>query len=82
MTVGDEQGFRSYWVLGDLTEQGNYTAWLSDDNGVLSQPAWFATKPGTSIYFFGSGGQKVHAYELQADCSHYSRFSVSVGHAE
>ncbi|UOH81487.1 hypothetical protein LQV05_004158 [Cryptococcus neoformans] len=45
MTVGDEQGFRSYWVLGDLAEQGNYTAWVSDDKGVLSQPAWFATKP-------------------------------------
>ncbi|ADV20414.1 calcium channel [Cryptococcus gattii E566] len=44
MTVGGEQGFRSYWVLGDLTEQGNYTAWVSDDKGVLSQPAWFTTK--------------------------------------
>nr|KIR84607.1 calcium channel [Cryptococcus tetragattii IND107] len=44
MTVGEEQGFRSYWVLGDLTEQGNYTAWVSDDKGVLSQPAWFTTK--------------------------------------
>ncbi|KIR32448.1 calcium channel [Cryptococcus deuterogattii MMRL2647] len=44
MTVGDDQGFRGYWVLGGLTEQGNYTAWVSDDKGVLSQPAWFMTK--------------------------------------
>lgn len=57
MTVGDEQGFRSYWVLGDLAEQGNYTAWVSDDKGVLSQPAWFATKPGTPISFSGGGGR-------------------------
>ncbi|KIR74150.1 calcium channel [Cryptococcus deuterogattii CA1014] len=44
MTVGDDQGFRGYWVLGGLTEQRNYTAWVSDDKGVLSQPAWFMTK--------------------------------------
>lgn len=81
MTVGDEQGFRSYWVLGDLTEQGNYTAWVSDDKGVLSQPAWFTTKSGTSShpFFLRKGGSSTN-WKLTA--GHCSRLSVSVGHAE
>nr|XP_031862828.1 uncharacterized protein CI109_001840 [Kwoniella shandongensis]KAA5529900.1 hypothetical protein CI109_001840 [Kwoniella shandongensis] len=43
-SVGGEEGFRKYWVVGGLVPEGNYTAWVRDNTGVLSQPIWFTTK--------------------------------------
>ena len=44
--VGDVEGWRIFWVVGGLLAQTNYTAWVMDDNGRLSQPVWFSTKEG------------------------------------
>ncbi|KAK8869835.1 hypothetical protein IAR55_000403 [Kwoniella newhampshirensis] len=43
-SMGREEGFRRYWVVGGLVAEGNYTAWIRDNQGVLSRPIWFATK--------------------------------------
>lgn len=44
MSIAGEEGFRTMWVVGDLQAQTNYTAWLVDDQGGMSQPIWFTTK--------------------------------------
>lgn len=46
MTVGGVEGYRTMWVLGGLGAETNYTAWLVDNRGGLSQPIWFTTKQG------------------------------------
>ncbi|WVR05245.1 hypothetical protein IAU60_002257 [Kwoniella sp. DSM 27419] len=43
-SVGGQEGYRHHWVIGGLTAETNYTAWIVDDNGVMSGPIWFATK--------------------------------------
>ncbi|EIW69653.1 hypothetical protein TREMEDRAFT_62522 [Tremella mesenterica DSM 1558] len=50
MSVGGEKGFRVFWVVGGLTAGGtNYTAWVVDDQGMLSRPIWLTTKEGDLI---------------------------------
>lgn len=45
MSVGDEEGFRTYWVIGGLLPSLNYTAWFFEPSTrTLSQPIWFNTK--------------------------------------
>lgn len=45
MSVGDEEGFRTYWVIGGLLPSSNYTAWFFEPSTrTLSQPIWFTTK--------------------------------------
>jgi calcium channel MID1 len=47
MSVGDEEGFRVFWMVGDLVPSRNYTAWIYDENQrTLSRPIWLATKEG------------------------------------
>jgi hypothetical protein len=49
MTVGDEEGYRSYWVTGGLMPSSNYTAYYYDSTTrTSSQPIWFMTKQCTS----------------------------------
>ena len=46
MRIGpDGPGYRVAWALGALQSGVNYTVWMERD-GVLSAPAWFATKSG------------------------------------
>ncbi|WWC69498.1 uncharacterized protein I206_103440 [Kwoniella pini CBS 10737] len=42
--VDNDEGYRQYWVIGDLQANTNYTTWLKDVNGVWSGPMWFNTK--------------------------------------
>ncbi|ODO11485.1 hypothetical protein I350_00265 [Cryptococcus amylolentus CBS 6273] len=44
MAIGNQEGFRTYWVLGGLEAGTNYTAWIKDDKDIMSRPAWFGTK--------------------------------------
>ena len=46
MSVGGVEGFRTMWVVGGLAPETNYTAWLVDDQGGVTQPMWFSTKEG------------------------------------
>jgi calcium channel MID1 len=49
MAVGDEEGYRTYWVIGGLESSSNYTAWILDTSTqTMSQPIWFTTKQCTS----------------------------------
>ena len=48
MSVGGEEGFRTYWVVGDLLANTNYTAWLLDEYGGMSGPIWLSTKDSAS----------------------------------
>ena len=47
--VGGEEGFRKFWVVGDLLAETNYTAWIVDEDGGMSAPIWLATKEGKSV---------------------------------
>jgi calcium channel MID1 len=45
MSVGDEEGYRTYWVIDGLLPSSNYTAWFFEPGTrTLSQPIWFTTK--------------------------------------
>ncbi|ORX39834.1 stretch-activated Ca2+-permeable channel component-domain-containing protein [Kockovaella imperatae] len=44
VNIGDREGYRTMWVVGNLLADTNYTAWAVDDSGVLTRPMWFATK--------------------------------------
>lgn len=44
-SVGGDEGYKTYWVLGDLEAETNYTAWVVDNQGGMTQPIWFVTKP-------------------------------------
>lgn len=46
MSVGGVEGFRTMWVVGGLVAETNYTAWLVDDQGGVTEPMWFSTKEG------------------------------------
>ena len=46
MSVGGVEGFRTMWVVGGLVAQTNYTAWLVDDQGGITESMWFSTKEG------------------------------------
>jgi calcium channel MID1 len=45
VSVDGEEGYRQYWVVGNLVSGSNYTAWVYDeDKQSLSPPTWLATK--------------------------------------
>ena len=45
MAIGDEEGYRTYWVIGGLMPSSNYTAYYFEPiTQTLSQPIWFSTK--------------------------------------
>ncbi|RSH91307.1 stretch-activated cation channel mid1 [Saitozyma podzolica] len=45
VAVDGEEGYRQYWVVGNLVSGSNYTAWVYDeDKQSLSPPIWLATK--------------------------------------
>jgi calcium channel MID1 len=45
MAIGDEEGYRTYWVIGGLMPSSNYTAYYYEPTTrTLSQPIWFSTK--------------------------------------
>ena len=45
MAIGDEEGYRTYWVIGGLIPSSNYTAYYYEPiTRTLSQPIWFSTK--------------------------------------
>jgi calcium channel MID1 len=47
VAVDGEEGYRQYWVVGNLVSGSNYTAWAYDeDKQSLSPPIWLATKDG------------------------------------
>jgi len=49
MAIGDEEGYRTYWVIGGLMPSSNYTAYYYEPiTRTLSQPIWFTTKQCTS----------------------------------
>jgi len=49
MAIGDEEGYRTYWVVAGLMPSSNYTAYYYEPiTRTLSQPVWFTTKQCTS----------------------------------
>ena len=45
--LDSEEGFRTTWVVGQLNSGAqNYTAYVVDSEGTMSQPVWFTTKEG------------------------------------
>ena len=48
-SVGGEEGWRSYWVIGGLVPNSNYTVWTTDGQGGLSGPIWLETKEGEQL---------------------------------
>ncbi|OCF45449.1 hypothetical protein I317_00695 [Kwoniella heveanensis CBS 569] len=42
--LNEEEGYRHFWAVGGLTAEGNYTAWVMNDQGVLAGPIWFVMK--------------------------------------
>ena len=44
--VGEEEGFRTMWVVGNLVAETNYTAYIVDEKGGMSSPIWLSTKEG------------------------------------
>jgi hypothetical protein len=49
MAIGDEEGYRTYWVIGGLMPSSNYTAYYYESTTrTLSQSIWFTTKQCTS----------------------------------
>jgi calcium channel MID1 len=47
--VGNEEGYRTYWVIGGLSPGSNYTAWFMDGQKMMSEPIWFTTKQCKSV---------------------------------
>jgi calcium channel MID1 len=43
---GEDDGWRSQWLVSGLTPSTNYTTYIIQDNTILTSPAYFVTKSG------------------------------------
>jgi hypothetical protein len=48
----DDLGWRTEWLVGQLTALTNYSVYAIQDGTRLSRPIYFTTKSGTSFFCF------------------------------